>query len=80
MDHPGIRAEGDLLYSMRGEVARLLGRENTNFPGAQPVSFARRHLEELRRDEYVLSTVSLCFGAEEVGCRVMRYTTTIPIG
>ncbi|KAK6196959.1 hypothetical protein LQW54_011044 [Pestalotiopsis sp. IQ-011] len=52
MDHPGIRAEGDLLYSMRGEVARLLGRENTNFPGAQPVSFARRHLEELRRDDY----------------------------
>lgn len=52
MDAPGIKAEGDLLYSMRGEVARLLGRDSTNFPGAQPVSFARKHLEELRRDEY----------------------------
>ncbi|ETS85406.1 hypothetical protein PFICI_03431 [Pestalotiopsis fici W106-1] len=52
MDRPGIRAEGDLLHNMQREVARLLNRESTNFPGAQPVSFARRHLEELRRDDY----------------------------
>ncbi|KAL3419136.1 mRNA capping enzyme alpha [Phlyctema vagabunda] len=49
---PGLKAEGDLLYSMRQEVARLLDRKSLGFPGAQPVSFARRHLEELTRQDY----------------------------
>lgn len=49
---PGIKAEGQLLYTMRKEVADLLGRQQSNFPGAQPVSFARKHLEELTRQEY----------------------------
>lgn len=48
---PGIKIEGELLYNMRTEVARMLDRKNLNFPGAQPVSFARRHLEELCRQE-----------------------------
>lgn len=51
---PGIKAPPDLAAKMRLEVARLLDRKNTGFPGAQPVSFARRHLEELTRQEYVL--------------------------
>lgn len=58
-DRPGIKAEGPLLYNMRGEVARLLGRDNTNFPGAQPVSFARKHLQELRNDECVFLSPSV---------------------
>lgn len=50
---PGIKASGTLLMNLRNEVARLLDRKQTTFPGAQPVSFARRHLEELGRQEYV---------------------------
>ncbi|KAA8564140.1 hypothetical protein MFRU_032g00920 [Monilinia fructicola] len=49
---PGIQAHGDVLHNMRKEVAKLLNRSNTNFPGAQPVSFTRRHLDELMREDY----------------------------
>jgi mRNA guanylyltransferase len=50
---PGVKATGDLLRGLRAEVATLLGRNSYNFPGAQPVSFSKRHLtEELRREEY----------------------------
>lgn len=52
ISEPGVRASGSLLYSMRKEVADLLGRHQTGFPGAQPVSFAKQHLEELQKQEY----------------------------
>ncbi|TGJ82297.1 hypothetical protein E0Z10_g6469 [Xylaria hypoxylon] len=52
IDEPGLRASGDLLMTMRKEVASLLGRSSTGFPGAQPVSFSRKHLDELRREDY----------------------------
>ncbi|KKY20881.1 putative mrna-capping enzyme subunit alpha [Phaeomoniella chlamydospora] len=48
----GIKADDDLAHMFRQEVARLLGRTNTNFPGAQPVSFAARHIAELTRQDY----------------------------
>jgi mRNA guanylyltransferase len=48
---PGVKAEGQLLYTMRKEVANLLHRHQTGFPGAQPVSFARTHLDELKEQE-----------------------------
>lgn len=51
LGEPGIRATGEVLQTMRSEVARLLGRNQRSFPGAQPVSFARSHLEELRKEE-----------------------------
>jgi mRNA guanylyltransferase len=54
ISEPGAKAEGQLLYGMRREVAELLGRHQMGFPGAQPVSFARQHLDELTKQEYVL--------------------------
>ena len=53
IEAPGLKIEGQLLHRMRSEVAELLQRKNLGFPGAQPVSFARKHLEELTATEYV---------------------------
>ncbi|KAI0480656.1 mRNA capping enzyme [Xylariaceae sp. FL0804] len=52
IDEPGLKATGQLLQQMRHEVARLLQRQAPSFPGAQPVSFARRHLEQLQTEDY----------------------------
>ena len=38
----------------RQRVADLLDRRNLSFPGAQPVSFARKHFQDLQRTEYVM--------------------------
>ena len=48
---PGIKAEPHLTHEFREEVAALLDRKSLSFPGAQPVSFARRHIEELTKQE-----------------------------
>ncbi|KAF4980585.1 hypothetical protein FZEAL_3438 [Fusarium zealandicum] len=65
---PGIKAGGNLLYGMRREVADLLGRNQTSFPGAQPVSFARQHLEELTKQDYYVCEKS-------DGIRYLLYST-----
>ncbi|CDM36310.1 hypothetical protein DTO013E5_6768 [Penicillium roqueforti] len=52
LDAIGIKADHDLADQFRREVANLLGRNNLNFPGAQPVSFSSRHLVELQREDY----------------------------
>lgn len=49
---PGVKAERGLAQQFRQEVADLLDRSNTNFPGAQPVSFAARHIFELQKQDY----------------------------
>ncbi|KAK3940519.1 mRNA capping enzyme, catalytic domain-containing protein [Diplogelasinospora grovesii] len=49
---PGVRAEYPLSKHLREEVAKLLNRQSLGFPGAQPVSFARRHLDELKKEDY----------------------------
>ncbi|KAG0640026.1 putative mRNA guanylyltransferase [Tuber brumale] len=52
---PGIKADHDLAQMLRSEIAEMLGRgRNLNFPGAQPISFARKHLDELKREDYYL--------------------------
>jgi mRNA guanylyltransferase len=48
---PGLLIEGDLAADFRHEVAALLDRKNTGFPGAQPISFNRHHLEALCKEE-----------------------------
>lgn len=43
----------DLQMQMQWEVAKLLGRKNPRqFPGAQPISFAQQHLQELKNQDY----------------------------
>ncbi|KAI5292775.1 Dcp1p-Dcp2p decapping enzyme complex alpha subunit, partial [Ascosphaera atra] len=55
LDQVGIKAGKDLADQFRHEVANLLDRRTLSFPGAQPVSFARHHLDELcRRDYFVV--------------------------
>lgn len=40
--------------NLRQECARLCGWERETFPGSQPVSFTRRNLQQLNRQEYVV--------------------------
>ena len=65
---PGIKASGELLQSFRREVADLLGRSSTGFPGAQPVSFAARHKTELLKQDYYVCEKS-------DGIRCLMYLT-----
>ncbi|EPS38209.1 hypothetical protein H072_8009 [Dactylellina haptotyla CBS 200.50] len=49
---PGVKLEHSVAINMRREVAELLGKPNISFPGAQPVSFAKKHLDELHHEDY----------------------------
>jgi mRNA guanylyltransferase len=53
IDKPGRLVNFTIANTLRREVSELLGRNDTRFPGAQPVSFVRRHLDELRQHELV---------------------------
>ncbi|KAG9789454.1 mRNA-capping enzyme subunit alpha [Exophiala dermatitidis] len=48
----GQWAGAALQKDFQKEVADLLGRRSRSFPGAQPVSFAAKHIEELKREDY----------------------------
>jgi mRNA guanylyltransferase len=89
---PGIRAPGELAQSFRHEVAQLMGRTNTAFPGAQPVSFARMHINELCIQEYVPLLISFGSWSADIavysyflcektdGIRCLLYITTGDVG
>lgn len=48
----GVWAGQELQRQFQYEVADLLRRQKPNFPGAQPVSFSKAHLDELKRTDY----------------------------
>lgn len=48
----GVQAEPGLAATLRRDVASILQRDSTHFPGAQPISFARKHLSELAQRDY----------------------------
>lgn len=50
-DIPGVKAPPEGAKEITLEIMRLLGRHSPSFPGAQPVSFARQHLEHALLDE-----------------------------
>ncbi|KAH6664829.1 mRNA capping enzyme, catalytic domain-containing protein [Halenospora varia] len=52
IDAPGEKMGGEYLHHLRQQVAHLLDRKQIGFPGAQPVSFARKHLVELTKEDY----------------------------
>lgn len=54
LSHMGTKLHGDDLRMQRDTVADLLQRQTTSFPGAQPVSFARHHIEELQKRDYYM--------------------------
>ncbi|KAI5779715.1 mRNA capping enzyme, catalytic domain-containing protein [Geopyxis carbonaria] len=70
---PGYKAEPHLANALRREVANLLGRTQLGFPGAQPVSFCRRHIEALKTQDYYLCEKS-------DGIRCLMYFTLDDVG
>ncbi|KAI2612539.1 mRNA capping enzyme, alpha subunit [Hypoxylon fragiforme] len=52
IDEPGLKVPNDVAIGLRQQVAGLLHRNSINFPGAQPVSFTRKHLDVLTREDY----------------------------
>ncbi|OCK81085.1 mRNA-capping enzyme subunit alpha [Lepidopterella palustris CBS 459.81] len=51
---PGTLLSREDADPIRYRVSELLERDRKTFPGAQPVSFARDHLNELQRREYFM--------------------------
>ncbi|KAI9723497.1 MAG: Dcp1p-Dcp2p decapping enzyme complex alpha subunit [Chrysothrix sp. TS-e1954] len=47
-----FKAEPHIHRLVSSDVAGHLARGSTNFPGAQPVSFSRKHLQALRQQDY----------------------------
>ena len=65
---PGVQADANLAHKFRYEVSQLLDRKQISFPGAQPVSFSNRHLEELKQRDYYVCEKS-------DGIRCLMYMT-----
>ncbi|KTW30946.1 mRNA guanylyltransferase [Pneumocystis jirovecii RU7] len=50
----GSKINGQELYDLRDRVRRLLQRSNDSFPGSQPVSFSKCHIQTLMNNDYYL--------------------------
>ncbi|KFY31309.1 hypothetical protein V494_07972, partial [Pseudogymnoascus sp. VKM F-4513 (FW-928)] len=68
---PGVKMSEEDVRPLREEVARLLGRSQKGFPGAQPVSFSRKHIGELMKQDYYVCEKS-------DGQRYLLYCTADP--
>ncbi|KAJ3043073.1 Dcp1p-Dcp2p decapping enzyme complex alpha subunit [Rhizophlyctis rosea] len=65
---PGYEvSDREELNALRQRVANLFGSRTIKFPGAQPVSFAQKHLEELKNENYFVSE-------KADGIRCLMYT------
>jgi mRNA guanylyltransferase len=51
---PGVLIPNQDAHYFKETVANILERDSMRFPGAQPVSFAREHVNELQRQEYFM--------------------------
>ncbi|EMR09038.1 hypothetical protein PNEG_02810 [Pneumocystis murina B123] len=65
---PGTKIQGNDLYNLRDKVRQLLQRPNDSFPGSQPVSFSKNHIQTLMDNDYYLCEKS-------DGIRVLLYIT-----
>lgn len=66
---PGDKAATQDLFQLQTQVAGLLGRDSIRFPGAQPVSFSSKHLQELQEQDYYVCEKS-------DGIRCLMYLTS----
>ncbi|CAM0137936.1 Dcp1p-Dcp2p decapping enzyme complex alpha subunit [Umbelopsis sp. WA50703] len=57
-DIPGTLQQEPALGYLKQYVADLLQMRNYRFPGAQPVSFSSRHLQELESEDYFVAEKS----------------------
>ncbi|KAK3110742.1 Dcp1p-Dcp2p decapping enzyme complex alpha subunit [Teratosphaeriaceae sp. CCFEE 6253] len=71
----GTRLEPQDADDQRNYVADLLDRRQTTFPGAQPVSFARGHIEELQQHDYFM-----CEKTDGIRCLMYLNQYTDPGG
>lgn len=53
-DLPGFQAPPEGAQEILQEVASLLHRRSADFPGAQPVSFSRRHIQALLNEDFLV--------------------------
>ncbi|TPX64182.1 hypothetical protein SpCBS45565_g06083 [Spizellomyces sp. 'palustris'] len=67
---PGVQVRGPTLSDLQRHVSMLFGSRSSNgFPGAQPISFASVHLNELENENYFVSE-------KADGIRCLMFTTT----
>ncbi|EEB06677.1 mRNA guanylyltransferase Ceg1 [Schizosaccharomyces japonicus yFS275] len=65
---PGSKIPHKDANILRERVSRLLGLRSLNFPGAQPVSFAKKHLQTVKEHDYYVCEKS-------DGIRCLMYMT-----
>nr|4PZ6_A Chain A, mRNA-capping enzyme subunit alpha [Schizosaccharomyces pombe 972h-]4PZ6_B Chain B, mRNA-capping enzyme subunit alpha [Schizosaccharomyces pombe 972h-] len=68
---PGVLAPRDDVRVLKTRIAKLLGTSPDTFPGSQPVSFSKKHLQALKEKNYFVCEKS-------DGIRCLLYMTEHP--